>query len=92
MSQVNACNFTTLGRYNDVMAGTMQHSRASASGHNEHTGVNIVPVFGAPSYPTLTHGQPPSCTGHFTITQAYGANAANCNPRFVERLCSGNVG
>ena len=54
MSQVNACNFTTLGRYNDVMAGTMQHSRASASGHNEHTGVNIVPVFGAPSYPTLT--------------------------------------
>lgn len=102
MSEVNsssACNYTTLGHYNAVNAGTMEHARASASGHRglgpggERAGVYVVPVWGAPGYDTLTHGnQVATCSGHFTISQAYGANATNCHTRFVERLCSGNLG
>ena len=30
--------------------------------------------------------------GHFNISHAYGANASSCNTRFVERLCTGNLG
>jgi hypothetical protein len=101
MSEVNsssACNYTTLGHYNAVNAGTMEHARASQSGHSvgpggTRQGVYVVPVWGAPGYDTLTHGfKAPTCSGHFNISQAYGGNAANCNTRFVERLCSGNLG
>ncbi len=102
MSEVNsssACNYTTLGHYNHVNAGTMEHARASGSAHNigpggqRNMGIYVVPVWGAPGYDTLTHGnQVGTCSGHFNITQAYGANAASCNTRFVERLCSGNLG
>ena len=102
MSEVNssrACNYTTLGHYNAVNAGTMEHARASSSkgtlgqGGERQQGIYVVPVWGAPGYDALTHGnQAPTCSGHFNISQAYGANAASSNTRFVERLCSGNVG
>ena len=103
MSEVNsssACNYTTLGHYNNVNAGTVEHARASSSkdqplgpGGQHKQGVYVVPVWGAPSYDSLTHGnQVGTCSGHFNISQAYGANAGSCNTRFVERLCSGNLG
>ena len=101
MSEVNsssACNYTTLGHYNAVNPGTVEHARASASAHpigpgGERQGFYIVPTWGAPGYDTLTHGlRAPTCSGHFNISQAYGANAASCNTTFVERLCSGNLG
>ena len=101
MSEVNrfsACNYTTLGDYNDVNAGTMEHTRASLSqgqprGHPGGQDVYVVPVWGAPGYDTLTHGTASgTCSGHFNISHAYGANASSCNTRFVERLCTGNLG
>ena len=105
MSEVNrfsACNYTTLGHYNDVNAGTMEHARASLSqgqprghpgGQPRGQDVYVVPVWGAPGYDTLTHGTASgTCSGHFNISHAYGANASSCNTRFVERLCTGNLG
>ena len=104
MSEVNrfsACNYTTLGHYNDVNAGTMEHARASLSqgqprghpgGQPRGQDVYVVPVWGAPGYDTLTHGTASgTCSGHFNISHAYGANASSCNTRFVERLCTGNL-
>ena len=88
----NSCNYTTLSHYNAVTPGTMQHASASSS-PVDNQGVYVVPVWGAPGYNSLTHGnQAPTCIGHFNISQAYGANAANCNTRFVQRLCSENIG
>ena len=102
MSEVNSsssCNYTTLGHYNAVNAGTMEHARASSSKGQpvgpagQRQGVYVVPVWGAPGYDSLTHNNVGgNCSGHFNISQAYGANAASCNTSFVERLCSGNVG
>ena len=94
---MSGCNFITLGNYNSTNPGTMQHSRVSSSGRQYGLGsikedIHIVPVWGAIGFNTLTHGeQAPTCSGHFNISQAYGADAANCNTRFVKRLCSGNL-
>ena len=102
VNRFSACNYTTLGHYNDVNAGTMEHARASLSqgqprghpgGQPRGQDVYVVPVWGAPGYDTLTHGTASgTCSGHFNISHAYGANASSCNTRFVERLCTGNLG
>ena len=101
VNRFSACNYTTLGHYNDVNAGTMEHARASLSqgqprghpgGQPRGQDVYVVPVWGAPGYDTLTHGTASgTCSGHFNISHAYGANASSCNTRFVERLCTGNL-
>mgnify|MGYP006098441211 CR=1 FL=1 len=93
----NPCSYTTLGHYNATSQGTMNQARAQVApkmGPDGQQGVYIVPSYGPGfGYSTLQHGDDkPSCSGFFNITNAYGANANNCNPQFVQRLCSGNVG
>ena len=94
----NSCSYNTLGHYNATSQGTMNQARAQAAPQlgpgGQQQGHYVVPIFGhGYGYDTLQHGKNnvPTCSGFFNIGSAYGANANNCNTKFVQRLCSGNV-
>ena len=79
----NSCSYATLQHYNSVSSGSMRLPPQ----HNV-PGQYIVPVWGAPGYNTLTHGQKVgSCNGFFNIESAYGKNANHCNTKYITTLC-----
>ena len=82
-----SCNFRTLGSYNQIhnpaMVGTPSIPTTTA------LNMQIVPAYQSISYDTLQHGvSQPQCGNHFTITQAYGTNANNCQTQYIKRLCA----
>jgi hypothetical protein len=88
-SQVSggACAYASLGRYNNQGAAGLMGTPPIPS--STTTGMYVVPAYGMPGYDALTHGSAqPSCSGFFNITNAYGANAGNCNQQYVRSMCN----
>jgi len=78
-----ACNYNTLSCYQGSNS-TMPPLRAGTT-----SGVYLTPNYRAIGYNALTHGKPPGCQSHFSITNAYGAGAGSCNTTYTTRLCGG---
>lgn len=73
-------SYNTLQNYNSYDAGSCQDGRIRAP-----VSIQVVPVYGAPGYEALTHGE---CSGdHVEILKAY---PSVCD-RFVQRACDGNI-
>jgi hypothetical protein len=89
----SACNFATLSTYNagsgvgrgdgSGLMGNPPMMRGSA----DTSGFYLVPNYTAPGYDTLTHQKAGSCSGHFNITNAYGANADKCDTKYSRSIC-----
>lgn len=79
-----ACTYASLCNYNN--GGQMAPIPSSTRGA---VGKYIVPAFNAIGYDALTHGGQGSCGGYFNIEGAYGANASQCNQKYVTSLCGG---
>lgn len=74
-------SYNTLQNYNAYDASSCQDGRIKAP-----ISIQVVPVYGAPGYETLTHGG--VCSGgHVEILQAY---PSVCD-KFVQRACDGSV-
>ena len=82
---MSACNFATLSNYNSN--GQLKVPIPSRT--RGAIGAQVVPSFGLGyGYDALTHGQAPTCSGYWNITNAYGKNANNCNTMYVRTLCN----
>ena len=83
----NACSYSNLQNYNNSR-GTWGQPAVAAS---TVSGQYVVPVFGAPGYDTLARGKAnnpgPSCSGFFSIDNAYGKVDGDCNQQYTTRLC-----
>lgn len=56
-----------------------------------NTAKYVVPNYSAPGYNTLTGTAAPSCSGYFSITNAYGAGAAQCAQGYSSLACASNL-
>jgi len=86
------CSYANLCSYNSAYTrGVVPPVPSSAAGPMQY----LIPSYGLPGYQSLQHGGGlgPSCSGYFSINQAYGNGAAggNCG-RFTSALCSGFCG
>jgi hypothetical protein len=88
------------GEYNNQMAGGPIGSYQTLCSYNANSamapvssktsvGVQIVPSFGSISTSTLTHGGRATGQAYFSIENAYGAGASQCNTQYVARQCAG---
>lgn len=76
------CSYATLSNYNNGNQGVRPAMPASSvSGHY------IVPSYSAPGYDTLSHGSAPSCSGYFSVQNAYGGKDGSCGTNYVQNLC-----
>lgn len=82
--QAPSCSYNTLNNYNGN--GGIQGLRPSVPATNV-IGKYIVPNYSAPGYNTLQHDTGYSCGGYFNITNAYGANAADCSTQYSYKSC-----
>ena len=80
--------YNTLGNYNSygTPAGRGIHPPVPAG--TPSMAIQVIPVYGAPGYETLSHDNRLSAGGHFTIQNAYPNYANNCD-KFAQRLCAG---
>lgn len=81
------CNYAQLGAYNLGFRGIRPPVPLTSV-----SGYYVVPAYSAPGYDTLTHGAAGcGCGGsggnYFSIGQAYGSNAGNCNTRYMGSIC-----
>lgn len=76
-----SCAYNTLSTYNHGSSGISPPTPAGVPKMN----VQVVPVYGAMSYDTLTGGKVGSCQGHFTISNAY-PKYPSCT-QYTTRLC-----
>ena len=81
----NSCSYTSLSNYNSSSPGTLGAPAYKAS---TVVGSYVVPNYSAIGYGALTHDVAPSCSGYFNITNAYGANAANCGTTYGISPCN----
>ena len=81
-------SYNLLSNYNGVPTGALGSPYVPPT---TVTGSYIVPCYSPITYDSLTHGSVPTYAGYFDITQAYGPSANNCNTKYVQRLCSGDV-
>lgn len=79
----SSCSYGSLGYYYGP------RSTARDIRHGTVSGVMVVPTYDAIGYDALTHGVTQSCGGYFNIIDAYGPEAANCNPSYSIRRCGG---
>lgn len=82
----NSCSYATLSYYNN---GSQGMSPPVPKGNV--SGSYIVPVYGAPGYDVLTHGQG-CCAGYPSIEDAYGPDALKCNTKYSQMHCDGHGG
>lgn len=75
----SGCSYAKLGCYYGGN-GTMAPARPTA-------GIYVTPNYASIGYDALTHGASGSCNRYFSITDAYGKNAGNCNTTFTQRMC-----
>ena len=80
----SACAYATLSHYNNGSQGLSHIPQI----RGQVNGVYVVPNYSVPGYDALTHNAPPSCSGFFNITSAYGQGANNCNTQYVKKLCN----
>lgn len=93
----------SIGEYRMSMVGSKSACGGYANLHNYNgssslvpnrsggaSGVQIVPVFGAPGYDSLQLGG--GCGGYPGVMDAYGQNAGSCNTKFVQRMCGDLLG
>lgn len=81
MSKSYACFYATLSNYNTSVSAKNQ-TLGEAGTPNQS--IQVLPVYGAPSYEALTHEGKCNCGGHFTISDAYPQvctpfSKVNCN-------------
>lgn len=77
----SGCSYTSLGQYYGNRS-RMAPARCGSTGGGGMT----VPVFGAMSYKTLSHGNTtPSCGQYFNINSAYGGCPATS---YSKRTCN----
>jgi hypothetical protein len=82
------CSYANLCSYNSAYTrGVVPPVPSSAAGPMQY----LIPSYGLPGYQTLTHGLGPSCSGYFSINQAYGQPGSGC-ARYTTGLCSGYCG
>ena len=82
-----SCSYVSLSNYN----GVQRNARSMGMPHVPATtvaGRYVVPDFATIGYNALTHGDTPSCSGYFDITNAYGKGAESCNTQFMMRACN----
>ena len=77
-----ACAYATLGQYNGCNGGNSPY--VNNSGQCNY----VVPDWGEIGYDALTGPGCPSCSGFFTMEQAYGRNSNNCNQRYLSKSCN----
>ena len=78
------CAYATLHNYNAATPGTQPPVPVP----QRTSGGYIVPTYAAPTYAALTHGGTAgSCSGFFTIDNAYRTTGGNCNQKYVKTLC-----
>ena len=86
MSDSPSCSYVSLSGYNGRGKNSMGSPHVPPT---NVTGVYVVPSYGMIGYDALSHGSAgPSCAGYFSITDAYGKGAENCNTQFVQRLAN----
>lgn len=75
------CSYARLSNYNRGNPGMSPSVPATTV-----SGVYVVPAWNhVPSYDTLNKSK--SCSGYPTIGGAYGQNAGNCAPKYVQKPC-----
>jgi hypothetical protein len=81
-----SCSYATLSYYNNGSQGLNPPvPKGNVSGSY------IVPVYGAPGYNTLTHGEG-CCAGYPGIEAAYGPDSLKCNTKYSQMHCNGGSG
>jgi hypothetical protein len=80
----NACSYSNLQNYNNSRGSWGQPAMTPSTVSNSY----VVPVFGAPGYDTLARkSNTPSCSGYYTIDDAYGSSTGDCNQQYTTRMC-----
>jgi hypothetical protein len=81
----SSCAYANLSSYNSSVPGSLGSPAVPAT---TTSGVYVVPNYSAIGYSALTHDAAiPSCSGYFNISNAYGADAANCNTQYSQSPC-----
>ena len=62
------CSYKSLKNYNGREKGTMDVPVSNTPKYQ------IVPTYDSIGYDALTHGVEPSCTGYFSVANAYGGS------------------
>ena len=80
-----SCAYGTLSTYNAPWAGVQ-----TGAAPNNNSGYYVVPNYAAIGVDALSKpfGIPGNCNGYFSLTSAYGPNAANCSTNYITRLCN----
>jgi hypothetical protein len=79
------CSYVSLSNYNSSAPGMLGSPVQNA---NTVTGSYVVPNYSAIGYGALTHdASTPSCSGYFSVTNAYGADANTCSTQFNNLPC-----
>lgn len=93
MSNKYSCVYTTLSDYNSSQSAanmTQSGIQQAMTAGTPSMRLQVVPVYGGPSYEALTHDGKCTCGGHFTIQNAYPDYGNNCT-KFTKRLCADNM-
>ena len=81
-----ACNYALLGNYNNNLSAGAQ--TMGSTGPSNAAGSYVVPAYGMSGYDALQHGNGVgNCGGYFSVTNAYGQNAGNCNTQYMKTMC-----
>jgi len=94
MSNKYSCVYTTLSEYNSSQSAanmTQSGIQDSMTAGTPSMRLQVVPVYGGPSYEALTHDGKCTCGGHFTISNAYPDYSSNNCTKFTKRLCADNM-
>jgi len=78
----NGCAYSTLNAYNQNYFG----NGAPVASQLNSNQTFILPSYGAPGYSTDMEAKKPSCSGYFSVRQAYSNYPGSCNA-FSSSLC-----
>ncbi len=80
-----ACSYQPLGAV--ASSSNLLAPLSAMDKQNLTTGTYMVPQYSAPGYSTLTGDSAPSCSGYFSITNAY-KGGANCGTQYSKSACN----
>ena len=79
----SSCSYANLSNYNNSSKGMNVPKRNA-----ETEGYYVVPVYGASGYGALQHdAASSSCSGYFSVDDAYKTKDGNCNQKYVRSVC-----
>jgi len=81
----NGCSYSTLSSYNQNYFGRGYIGAPNPAQTTSHQ-IMVVPSYGAPGYRSLTVQKIPSCSGYYSVNNAYPSYPNACGV-FSSNLC-----